>query len=297
MNLRQLEAFRATMRSDSISGAAKLLHISQPSISRLISDLEHTVGFSLFVRTGRGVIATVEARRFQQSVESMFFGLDKLKEITESIRTTKDETISLGVIPVFSSSVMPDAVNAHRIKQTDIHLSIGVKNTPEIIDAVLMQQLDLGVICPISPLEGIHVLYSTAVNYRCLVPANHNLANSKMDIDLGKVSEEVITLDPSYLEEISNDEIAMKNIRKHIRIVCHSDPAIAALARSTGLMAVVDPFTASIAAADKQMVSLPIKQNIRYPIAVICRSAETLSLAATNLSNHLIRAFESIERR
>ena len=293
MNLRQLEAFRATMRSGSISGAAKLLYISQPSVSRLISDLEHSVGFSLFVRTGHGVVSTVEARRFQQSVESMFFGLDKLKEITESIRTTKDETISLGVIPVFSSSVMPDAINTHRVKQPDIRLSIAVKNTPEIIDAVLMQQLDLGVICPIGPLEGINVLYTTSVNYRCLVPATHCLAKSKLDIDLRKVSEEIITLDPSYLEEMSNDEIAMRNIKKHIRIICHSDPAIAALARSTGLMAIVDPFTANIAAADKHMVSLPIKQNIRYPIAIISRSRETLSLAATNLSAHLIYAFKA----
>ncbi|NCV29760.1 MAG: LysR family transcriptional regulator, partial [Rhodobacteraceae bacterium] len=42
MNTRQLEAFRATMRSGSITGAATLLHISQPSVSRLISDLEES---------------------------------------------------------------------------------------------------------------------------------------------------------------------------------------------------------------------------------------------------------------
>jgi len=43
MNQRQLEAFRATMRSGSITAAAKLMHISQPSVSRLISDLERSV--------------------------------------------------------------------------------------------------------------------------------------------------------------------------------------------------------------------------------------------------------------
>ena len=64
MNLRQLEAFRATMRSGSITAAAKLMHISQPSVSRLISDLERSVGFALFVRAGRGLVTTVEARRF-----------------------------------------------------------------------------------------------------------------------------------------------------------------------------------------------------------------------------------------
>ena len=40
MNLRQLEAFRATIRCGSITEAAKMMHISQPSVSRLIADLE-----------------------------------------------------------------------------------------------------------------------------------------------------------------------------------------------------------------------------------------------------------------
>ena len=51
MNLRQLEAFRATIRAGSITGAANMMHISQPSVSRLIADLEHSVGFALFVVT------------------------------------------------------------------------------------------------------------------------------------------------------------------------------------------------------------------------------------------------------
>ena len=45
-----------------------------------------------------------------QSVDSMFIGLDKLRETAEAIRTTKDESVSIGVIPIFSSSVMPEAV-------------------------------------------------------------------------------------------------------------------------------------------------------------------------------------------
>jgi predicted transcriptional regulator len=73
MNLRQLEVFRATMRSVSITAAAKLLHISQPSVSRLISDLEESLGFSLFNRSGHGIIASVEVRRFSQSVTGRGF--------------------------------------------------------------------------------------------------------------------------------------------------------------------------------------------------------------------------------
>ena len=46
MNLRQLEAFRATMRCGSITEAAAMMHISQPSVSRLIADLERAIELS-----------------------------------------------------------------------------------------------------------------------------------------------------------------------------------------------------------------------------------------------------------
>ena len=45
MNLRQLEAFRATYLMGSVSRAAETIHVSQPSVNRLISDLEASDGF------------------------------------------------------------------------------------------------------------------------------------------------------------------------------------------------------------------------------------------------------------
>jgi len=78
MNLRQLEAFRATIRCGSITEAAKMMHISQPSVSRLIADLEQSAGFPLFLRVGRGLTPTVEGRHFYEGVEGMFVGIDRL---------------------------------------------------------------------------------------------------------------------------------------------------------------------------------------------------------------------------
>ena len=63
MNLRQLDAFRATLRTGSITGASRALAISQPSVTRLIKELERSVGFALFVRSGRGSAWPGNARR------------------------------------------------------------------------------------------------------------------------------------------------------------------------------------------------------------------------------------------
>ena len=50
LNLRQIEVFRAIMLTGSISGAAKLLNVSQPAVSRLIAYTESRVGLMLFER-------------------------------------------------------------------------------------------------------------------------------------------------------------------------------------------------------------------------------------------------------
>ena len=294
MNLRQLEAFKATMRSGSITGAAKLLHISQPSVSRLIADLEESLGFKLFTRSGHGLVASVEARKFQQSVESMFIGLDKLKDTAEAIRTTKDESITLGVIPIFAYSMMPEAIQRLRERRRDLNVDISVRNTPAIVDAVLLQQLDLGVICPTCHYEGIYPLYQTVIDYMCLIPQQHALAKSTEAVDLHQLeNEEFVTLDPAYLAQINDDPRLLEKLRKNTRIIAHSDPAIASIARATGLLAIVDAYTAKIALALGGMVVRPLVHQLDYPIAIITRSADSCSLAATALAEALIDQLEA----
>ena len=71
MNLRQLEAFRATIRCGSVTAAAREMNLSQPSVSRLLAGLEESAGFPLFARAGRGLEPTEEGLTFLEGVESM----------------------------------------------------------------------------------------------------------------------------------------------------------------------------------------------------------------------------------
>jgi DNA-binding transcriptional LysR family regulator len=298
MNLRQLEAFRATMRCGSITGAAKLLHISQPSVSRLITDLEESLGFKLFARTGHGLVSTVEARRFQQSVESMFVGLDKLRDTAEAIRTTRDETVALGVIPIFAFAMIPEAIQAVHAERLDLHFDISVRNTPAIVDAVLLQQIDLGVICPTQHYEGIHTLFLTRVPYLCLLPETHVLAGSNTPIDLEQIADtEFVTLYPGYMDQDFENEELMQRLRKNSRIVARSDLAISAISRATSLPTLIDPYSARIAVALGGVVTRPIKQKIHYPIAIISRGTDTMSLAANLFAQALIAQFDEHQQQ
>ncbi|MBC7077924.1 MAG: LysR family transcriptional regulator, partial [Synergistales bacterium] len=69
MNLRQIEIFRAVMITGSISGASKLLFVSQPAVSRLLSHTELRMGLKLFERVKGRLYSTPEARSLFKEVE------------------------------------------------------------------------------------------------------------------------------------------------------------------------------------------------------------------------------------
>lgn len=75
MNLRQIEVFRAVMLTGSISGASKLLFVSQPAISRLMAHTEQRLGLTLFVRTKGRLHPTPEARRLPGEVNAVYEGV------------------------------------------------------------------------------------------------------------------------------------------------------------------------------------------------------------------------------
>src|SRR5688572_27085102 len=124
MNIRELEAFRTAYLTGSVSRAAEILHVSQPSVSRLISDLEASIKFKLFSRTPRGLEATHEARRLFSAVERSFVGLADIRAAAEAIRTLKSGEVSLGIIPAFAYSVMPEAVALMHKNSAEIRFSI-----------------------------------------------------------------------------------------------------------------------------------------------------------------------------
>jgi len=81
LNLRQIETFRAVMTTGSISGAAKLLFISQPAVSRSLAHMEQRLGFALFERVKGRLYATPEAKKLHREVEAVYRGVQRVGEL------------------------------------------------------------------------------------------------------------------------------------------------------------------------------------------------------------------------
>ena len=87
ITFRQIDAFQTLINSGTVTKAATLLGISQPAVSRLISGLEKSLGFTLFRRCGRKLEPTLEARLLAEEVAKSEGNTDAL--YVTSQRTAK----------------------------------------------------------------------------------------------------------------------------------------------------------------------------------------------------------------
>tara|TARA_Y100001934_G_scaffold166725_1_gene198265 strand:+ start:419 stop:1204 length:786 start_codon:yes stop_codon:yes gene_type:complete len=261
----------------------------------LIKDLERSVGFTLFVRNGRGITPTVEGRRFGDAVENLFTGTDRLKETAQAIRTSADGEVLIGVTPVLLYQITPEAIGATHQNKPRLKISLRVNHSAGLIDSVTMGQLDFAVVNVQHRPESLTVFYEQELRYVCLLPEDHTLAQPNSKIDLNQLQQtDCIAYDSSRLR--GADENWQKILSwPTVSLSAYSNIAVASLARTTGKPAIVDPYTARTMVALGGVTTRPLKQKLVSTLCVITRGVDTLSLAARALAEAVVAELKSPE--
>ena len=100
MELRLLRYFLAVAREETISGAAQALHLSQPSLSRQLMDLEAELGKQLFLRGNRRITLTEEGELLRRRAAEILTLVEKTEaELQDSTETITGD-IYIGILLV-----------------------------------------------------------------------------------------------------------------------------------------------------------------------------------------------------
>ncbi len=81
MNIMHMKYAVEIDRTGSINSAAESLHVSQPNLSRAVKELENSIGISIFVRTSKGIITTVEGERFLRHARKIIKQIEDVERI------------------------------------------------------------------------------------------------------------------------------------------------------------------------------------------------------------------------
>ncbi|ANG65210.1 LysR family transcriptional regulator [Marinobacterium aestuarii] len=165
------------MISGTTSGAANILCVSQPAVSRLLSDFEATVGVEMFERHKKRLIATPEAKFFYAEVERAFVSLEHLSRAAEELRGFSMGSLRVASMPAMSVEFLPTLLRRFNDVHPGVSLSLQVRSTQQVADLVASQQFDVGVISGIQLSDpGIDMTTLADSRLVCVLPPGHRLA-------------------------------------------------------------------------------------------------------------------------
>jgi DNA-binding transcriptional LysR family regulator len=176
LNLRQIEVFRAIMLSGSISGASKLLYVSQPAVSRLIAYTEQRLGLQLFERIKGRLYPTPEARRLFEEVTTLYQNVQRVNEVAENLALNREGQIRIACSPNIGQSVIPRAVARFTRLFPEVRVVLHTHIPHVMQQALLTQQVELGITYMPAPHPSLAMqpLYENRIV--AVLPQDHRLA-------------------------------------------------------------------------------------------------------------------------
>jgi len=144
MDLRALRYFIEVVRHRNFTRAAEILHVTQPTLSKMIRQLEEELQSELLVRGSRGVWPT--------DVGQLLY--DRGTQIMQLVRTVKDEMaeikgltrgeLKLGLTPMISSALFPGVLRVFRERYPLITLTVIECGSKRMAQAISVGELELG---------------------------------------------------------------------------------------------------------------------------------------------------------
>lgn len=146
MEIRVLEYFLAVAREQSISGAAGFLHLSQPTLSRQLKDMEDELGKQLFIRGNRRITLTEEGMLLRKRAEEI---VDLVRKTENDIRLS-DEVISgsvyIGVGETDAVRMIARAAQKLQSRYPSIRYHIFSGDAPDVAERLSKGLLDFGIL-------------------------------------------------------------------------------------------------------------------------------------------------------
>ncbi|MBT8039576.1 MAG: LysR family transcriptional regulator [Xanthomonadales bacterium] len=155
MRLRHIEVFHAVYSCGSVTRAAEMLNVSQPSVSKVLAHAEQQLGYRLFDRIKGKLVPTPEADQLFAHVDEVNESLERMRHVAENLRTAETGRIRIAATPAFGIDVLPLAVANYRQQHPSVFFSLETLHHGEICRALLESRIDLGLVFDPGLVPGI----------------------------------------------------------------------------------------------------------------------------------------------
>jgi len=266
MNLRQIEVFRAVMSTRSMTDAARLLHVSQPGVSRTVRHLETRLGVPLFERRKGRLVATPEAQTLFEAIERAYRGVQHVQDVAAQLRHGTLSTLRVLSSANTALQLVPRSVARliERFPQTSVQFE--ALPAREIVKLLVADEADVAVSS--APLDhpSLQVRDIGSWTLVCAVPRGHALLRSKPFRLADALKERLIVYSPEAPQSRAIDGwLAQHDVVPQVAVQVRAGTAACAMAAAGVGVAFVDDLSAR-AHRSEGVAFLPIPKAPRYPV-------------------------------
>ncbi len=180
MYFQHLKTFYTIAKTESFTGAARALHLTQPAVSTHIKSLESHLGVALFERNrvSKKTTPTYEGEILLGYAERIFALLDEIKTEFEEMRTLhKVGKVSIATTAVFGIYLLPPIFRQFRIQYPGIIIDNRIGNSHWVLDMLLESKVELGIILKSEDLpSSLSTTFLHAEKLLCIAAPHHPLA-------------------------------------------------------------------------------------------------------------------------
>ncbi|ERI09044.1 cidABC operon transcriptional activator CidR [Aneurinibacillus aneurinilyticus] len=177
MDVRHLQYFLKVAHYKNFTKAAQDLYITQPTISKMIKNIEEELGVVLFNRSGKQVELTDAGQAIFIQAQDIVNSFQNLSSELDDLRKLKKGFIRIGLPPMIGSSFFPKVIGKFHEQYPEIMLQLVEDGAKKVGTDVENGVLDIGVVLSPTNEEIFHSFSLVKEKLKLLVHPSHRLAN------------------------------------------------------------------------------------------------------------------------
>jgi DNA-binding transcriptional LysR family regulator len=197
LTLRQIEVIRAIMVTGTVGGAARLLNVSSPGVSRVMKHAELSVGVKLFDRKGGRYSPTREAVTIFNQINGVYDKVEDLQFVISRIKRGASVELKIASVPSIANVMVPRAIADVRKTFPNLLIDIDILKIEDAVDYLLLGKGELMALSHAIDHPMLTCEPLARGRLKCIVPEGHPLARSARVTAADIVKYPLIGIDPN----------------------------------------------------------------------------------------------------
>jgi LysR family hydrogen peroxide-inducible transcriptional activator len=189
----QLRYFLAVAQTGRFTAAAKVCHVSQPSLSIQIAKLESELGGPLFERTRKGGKLTARGETFLPRARAILDQMEGAREDAQALSGLTLGRVSLGCMPTTGAHLLPPILTAFRKSHPKIQVQLKEESSPDLARDLEQGEIELAILDEAGLLPSLDHQKLLIEELLLALPSKHPLAG-KGALSLKQTAEEPFIL-------------------------------------------------------------------------------------------------------